>query len=53
MDLTEVSQAQLNDIARLLNQRLRKTFGWHASEEAMVQELNRFIKKTLHLIFKL
>ncbi|QIT54514.1 IS30 family transposase [Aquisalimonas sp. 2447] len=43
-DLSEASQTQLNDIARLLNQRPRKTLGWKTPEEAMNEELHAFSK---------
>jgi len=34
-DLGLHSQTELNDVARLLNQRPRKTLGWKTPEEAM------------------
>lgn len=40
MDLSQVSQTQLNDIARLLNGRPRKTLGWHTREEALAKEMS-------------
>lgn len=41
-DLSTVSQTQLNDIARLLNGRPRKTLGWQTPEEAMAEEIASF-----------
>ena len=38
-DLSGISQTQLNDVARLMNQRPRKTLGWKTPEEAMAEEL--------------
>jgi len=38
-DLSEPSQTQLNDIARLLNQRPRKALDFMMPEEAMTEEL--------------
>jgi len=43
-DLSQVTQTQLNDIARLLNGRPRKTLGWQTPDEAMAQELAAFSK---------
>jgi len=39
IDLSQVSQTYLNDVARLMNQRPRKTLGWKTPEEAMAEEL--------------
>jgi IS30 family transposase len=44
MDLSGVSQTQLNDIARLLNGRPRKTLGWKTPEEVMSAEIAQFSK---------
>ncbi len=41
-DLSTVSQTQLNDIARLLNGRPRKTLDWRTPEEAMAEEIASF-----------
>jgi IS30 family transposase len=41
-DLSDISQTQLNDVARLMNQRPRKTLGWKTPEEAMAEELAAF-----------
>ena len=45
MDLSDVTQTQLNDIARLLNGRPRKTLGWKTPHEAMTEELATFSKR--------
>ena len=37
-DLSSIGQIELNDVARLMNQRPRKTLGWKTPEEAMAQE---------------
>jgi IS30 family transposase len=37
-DLSTISQTELNDVARLMNQRPRKTLGWKTPEEAMAEE---------------
>ena len=42
MDLSQVSQTQLNDIARLLNGRPRETLGWRTPEEALAEEMAKF-----------
>jgi len=39
IDLSGVSQMQLNDIAKLLNGRPRQTLGWKTPEEVMAMEL--------------
>ncbi len=44
-DLSQVSQTQLNDIARLLNGRPRKTLGWKTPEEALAEEMARYAKR--------
>ena len=41
-DLSDISQTELNDVARLMNQRPRKTLGWKTPEEAMAAELKAF-----------
>jgi IS30 family transposase len=41
-DLSTISQTELNDIARLMNQRPRKTLRWKTPEEAMAKELEAF-----------
>lgn len=41
-DLSVASQTLLNDIARLLNGRPRKTLGWKTPEEAMAEEMAKF-----------
>jgi IS30 family transposase len=39
VDLSQVSQLQLNDIARLMNGRPRKTLGWKTPEEELAKEM--------------
>ena len=41
-DLSGISQTELNDVVRLMNQRPRKTLGWETPEEAMAEELAAF-----------
>ena len=41
-DLSTLSQTELNDVARLMNQRPRKTLGWQTPEEAMAEDLAAF-----------
>ena len=41
-DLSDISQTELNDVARLMNQRPRKTLGWRTPEEAMAGEIRAF-----------
>ncbi len=41
-DLSTISQTELNDVARLMNQRPRKTLGWKTPEEAMAEERAAF-----------
>jgi IS30 family transposase len=41
-DLSNISQTELNDVARLMNQRPRKTLRWKTPEEAMAKELEAF-----------
>ena len=38
-DLSTISQTELNDVTRLMNQRPRKTLGWKTPEDAMAEEL--------------
>lgn len=48
IDLGDVSQTYLNDVARLMNDRPRKTLGWKTPAEAMAEELAA-IKSTVAL----
>ena len=41
-DLSGISQTELNDVARLMNQRPRKTLGCKTPEEALAEELAAF-----------
>ena len=41
-DLSALSQTQLNDIARRLNGRPRKTLGWKTPDEVMAEEMAAF-----------
>ncbi|WP_372983030.1 IS30 family transposase [Marinobacter sediminum] len=41
-DLSGVSQTQLNDIARLMNNRPRMTLGWKTPAEVMAEEMAKF-----------
>ena len=43
-DLSQVSQTQLNDIAKLLNGRPRETLGWATPEEALAKEMTIYTK---------
>ena len=45
LDLSLASQTMLNDIARLLNGRPRKTLGWKTPEEAMSEEIAIFLNR--------
>jgi len=42
VDLSEVSQTALNDIAKLLNGRPRQTLGWKTPDEALGEEIKLF-----------
>jgi len=46
-----ISQTAFNDIARLMNERPRKTLDWQTPNEAMAQEMAKFQKK-LYLILE-
>ena len=41
-DLSGINQTELNDVARLMNQRPRKTLGWKTPEEAMAEKFAAF-----------
>lgn len=41
-DLSGISQTEPNDVARLMNQRARKTLGWKTPAEAMADEIAAF-----------
>ena len=41
-DLSDASQTWLNDVARLMNGRPRKTLGWRTPAEAMAEEIAAF-----------
>jgi IS30 family transposase len=47
-DLSDLSQTDLNDVARLMNNRPRKTLGWNTPAEAMAEE-RAAIKSTVAL----
>jgi IS30 family transposase len=47
-DLSDLSQTTLNDVARLMNDRPRKSLGWNTPAEAMAEELAA-IKTTVAL----
>ncbi|MFT7596402.1 MAG: IS30 family transposase [Paracoccaceae bacterium] len=47
-DLSNASQTYLNDVARLMNGRPRKTLGWNTPAEAMAEEVAAF-KSTVAL----
>jgi IS30 family transposase len=44
-DLSQLTQTYLNDLARLLNDRPRKTLGWKTPNEAMAEEIAAFSKR--------
>jgi IS30 family transposase len=44
-DLSQVSQTQLNDIARMLNGRPRKTLDWKTPEEALAEEMRSYSQR--------
>jgi IS30 family transposase len=44
-DLSGVSQMQLNDIAKLLNERPRQTLAWKTPAQAMAEEISAFSKR--------
>ena len=41
-DLSDASQTWLNDVARLMNGRPRKTLGWKTPAETMAEEIAAF-----------
>ena len=41
-DLGDASQTWLNDVARLMNGRPRKSLGWKTPAEAMAEEIKAF-----------
>ena len=41
-DLSDASQTSLNDVARLMNGRPRKTLGWKTPAAAMAEEIKAF-----------
>jgi IS30 family transposase len=41
-DLSDANQTRFNDIANLMNNRLRKTLGWRTPAEAMADEIAAF-----------
>jgi len=41
-DLSQVSQLELNRIAKLLNGRPRKTLNWKTPDQAMTEEIKNF-----------
>ena len=47
-DLSDLRQTTLYDVARIMNNRPRKTLGWNTPAEAMAQELAA-IKSTVAL----
>ena len=48
IDLGNISQTWLNDVAALMNNRPRKTLGWKTPAEAMAEEIGAF-KSTVAL----
>jgi IS30 family transposase len=44
-DLSDLTQTALNDVARKLNSRPRKTLGWRTPEEAMAELMGKFGKE--------
>lgn len=47
MDLSNISQTRLNDVARLLNGRPRQTLGWETPEEVMTQVLDEHARSSV------